>query len=155
MIKTRTEINKEVQYQFSKKTLIVSIILMIVGAIGLLTYVVLSAIFDYKGLSFLILFSVPFGLGVSFLLTVKKIIKSTEKNPFVNEYEFEDTFVNVSSIKNNEVIATQKLYYKDIVKIKENDKYIHIFITPTTAFVVDKVNTNSDDINEIKKLLKM
>ena len=49
-----------------------------------------------------------------------------------------EEFMEVSSIKNGEVIGTSKIYYKDLVKVKETENYLFLYPNKTQAFAISK-----------------
>ncbi len=106
MIKCTTEIDETSQKSLSKYTKIYSIISLVVESIGLLVYLILGTIFDNQYLDFLLLFSIPFGFGLVFLITLNKSTKNMTNNNFVNSYEFDIDYFNVATSKNGEVVGT-------------------------------------------------
>lgn len=77
------------------------------------------------------------------------------ENKFTNAYTFENDFLNIATIKNGEIVGTQKLYYKDIVKIKENSEYIFIYPNKFNAFIIKKFNVNEEDSKAVRILLNL
>ena len=155
MVKVKTKIDKKVQISLSKKRLFVALVLTIMGVIGIIAYTVLTIAFDYDVLNRYLLLVIPFGLGFAMIALIWQNIKKINGNEFINEYEFNSEFLNISTTKNNEVIGTQKVYYKDIFKVKENKSYIFIYINQASVFVIDKTCVKADEIKEIRNLLKL
>lgn len=155
MIKCTTEIDEISQKSLSKYTKIYSIISLVVGSVGLLVYLILGTIFDNQYLDFLLLFSIPFGFGLVFLITLNKNIKNMTNNNFVNSYEFDTDYFNVATSKNGEVVGTQKIYYNNIHKVIERDCYLFIYINKVNAFIVNKNNLSAEDLRYLKELLKI
>ncbi len=77
MVETISILNKKVQIELSKQPKINSIIAIIVGTIGLLLYIVLSAFFESMLLNFMLLFAIPFSVGLTCLITINKSIQIT------------------------------------------------------------------------------
>ena len=155
MIKCTTEIDEISQKSLSKYTKIYSIISLVVGSVGLLVYLILGTIFDNQYLDFLLLFSIPFGFGLVFLITLNKNIKNMTNNNFVNSYEFDTDYFNVATSKNGEVVGTQKIYYNNIHKVIERDYYLFIYINKVNAFIVNKNNLSAENLRYLKELLKI
>lgn len=139
----------------SKTAQIINIILIVVGIIGLLLYVVLSTIFENSYLDILLVFAIPFVIGIVYYILINKNIKKMAENKFINAYTFENDFLNIATIKNGEIVGTQKLYYKDIVKIKENSEYIFIYPNKFNAFIIKKFNVNEEDLKAVRILLNL
>lgn len=139
MFKTATVINSEVQKEISKKAYIIWLTALIVGVIGLVAYIVLGTIFpDVSELDLLLFFSMPFGFGLVFVLTIKKQIKSVEKLNQVNTYEFFEDHVVVSTVRNMEVVGSVKVYYKDLTKSKETEKYFLLYLNNVLVLPIKK-----------------
>lgn len=139
MFKTATVINSEVQKEISKKAYIIWLTALIVGIIGLVAYIVLGTIFpDVSELDLLLFFSMPFGFGLVFVLTIKKQIKSVQTLNQVNTYEFFEDHVVVSTVRNMEVVGSVKVYYKDLTKSKETEKYFLLYLNNVSVLPIKK-----------------
>lgn len=92
MIKIQTDIDEKSQKSLSKTAQIINIILIVVGIIGLLLYVVLSTIFENSYLDILLVFAIPFGIGIVYYILINKNIKKMAENKFTNAYTFETIF---------------------------------------------------------------
>lgn len=77
------------------------------------------------------------------------------ESKITNEYEFEENYFNVISSKNGEEFGRQKVYYKDIYKVKEKEEYIFIYINKINAYIIDTTNSNEEDLKIIKNLLNL
>jgi hypothetical protein len=155
MFTTKTKIDVEVQKELSKKIYKNSLIALIVGAVGLAVYIVLGTIFENYWLDLLLVFAIPFGFGLVFIITIKKLMKKVEDINQINEYVFEEVFVNVSTIRNGESVGTAKIYYKDLVKSKETQNYIYMYINKSAALPVKKENLTQDELIVLRSLLKL
>lgn len=139
MFKTATVINSEVQKEISKKAYIIWLTALIVGIIGLVAYIVLGIIFpNVSELDLLLFFSMPFGFGLVFVLTIKKQIKSVQTLNQVNTYEFFEDHVVVSTVRNMEVVGSVKIYYKDLTKSKETEKYFLLYLNNVSVLPIKK-----------------
>lgn len=92
MIKIQTDIDEKSQKSLSKTAQIINIILIVVGIIGLLLYVVLSTIFENSYLDILLVFAIPFSIGIVYYILINKNIKKMAENKFTNAYTFETIF---------------------------------------------------------------
>lgn len=139
MFKTATVINSEVQKEILKKAYIIWLTALIVGIIGLVAYIVLGIIFpNVSELDLLLFFSMPFGFGLVFVLTIKKQIKSVQTLNQVNTYEFFEDHVVVSTVRNMEVVGSVKIYYKDLTKSKETEKYFLLYLNNVSVLPIKK-----------------
>lgn len=156
MITIKTEINEDAQRALTKRIQRIYLALIVISSIGLLAYVVFSVIFiDADYLEYLLLFAIPFGFSLIFYITINTNIKKMEENKFVNEYEFENEYFNVKTSRDGDEIGTQKIYYKDIVKIKEDNEYIFIYINRTNAYIVKKANASLENLQRLKVMLNI
>lgn len=156
MFKTATVINSEVQKEISKKAYIIWLTALIVGVIGLVAYIVLGTIFpDVSELDLLLFFSMPFGFGLVFVLTIKKQIKSVEKLNQVNTYEFFEDHVVVSTVRNMEVVGSVKIYYKDLTKSKETEKYFLLYLNNVSVLPIKKDGLKKEEQVLVRAFLNL
>ena len=156
MFKTATVINSEVQKEISKKAYIIWLTALIVGVIGLVAYIVLGTIFpDVSELDLLLFFSMPFGFGLVFVLTIKKQIKSIEKLNQVNTYEFFEDHVVVSTVRNMEVVGSVKIYYKDLTKSKETEKYFLLYLNNVSVLPIKKDGLKKEEQVLVRAFLNL
>ena len=155
MVNVKTEIDKTAQKALSKNVIIFCIASIVVGSVGLLTFIVLYAFFESAYLDLLLLFSIPFALGLVYLIMINKNIKNMAESKITNEYNFNEDSLNVTCEKNGEIFGTQKVYYKDIYKVREVKDYIFIYINATSAYIIKKSNATDEEIAIIKRLLKI
>ena len=114
MVICKTEISREVQAELFKNAKIANIIALVIGSVGLLAYIILSIFIESPYLDALLLFAIPFGFGLVFLISINITIKKAEQNKAENEYVFDDELFAVTSSRNDNVVGTSKIYYKDI-----------------------------------------
>ena len=76
-------------------------------------------------------------------------------NKITNEYTFEDEYFNVTSYKNEDPVGTQKIYYKDIHNVKENQEYIFIYINKVNAYIIKKSNASDEDLKAVQDILAL
>ena len=153
MFTVKTELNSEVQTELSRPVYITSLIMLIIGSVGLVAYIVLGTIFDNTALDYMLAFAVPFGFGLVFLITVKKMSKNIEKIKQTNEYTFEQDYMSVTTYRFEENEGSIKVYYRDLVKSRETKKYIFMYINKVSALAVDKTLLTEDELIILKSLL--
>lgn len=155
MIVCKTELDKEAQKALTRTFFILSLISLIVGAIGLVLYIVLNIFLTSSYLDVLLVCSLPFGFGLVYIIMINNIIERTSASKIVNEYTFENDYFMVSSIKNGEVVSTNKIYYKEIYKIKEKDGYLLLYINLSNAYIIKEGNLSSENLTLLKAILKI
>lgn len=156
MFKTATVINSEVQKEISKKAYIIWLTALIVGFIGLVAYIVLGIIFpNVSELDLLLFFSMPFGFGLVFVLTIKKQIKSVQTLNQVNTYEFFEDHVVVSTVRNMEVVGSVKIYYKDLTKSKETEKYFLLYLNNVSVLPIKKDGLKKEEQVLVRAFLNL
>lgn len=139
MIKCSVEFNKELVKELNGKVKLGSLISMIIGIVGLCAYITISMFIEAFWLEvFLWVFAIMFGFGLVFFLKLDKINNETIKSKIINEYELNEEFMNVTSIKNGEAIGTSKIYYKDLVKVKETNNFLFLYPNNAQAFAISK-----------------
>ena len=156
MFKPAPVINSEVQKEISKKAYIIWLTALIVGVIGLVAYIVLGTIFpDVSELDLLLFFSMPFGFGLVFVLTIKKQIKSVQTLNQVNTYEFFEDHVVVSTVRNMEVVGSVKIYYKDLTKSKETEKYFLLYLNNVSVLPIKKDGLKTEEQVLVRSFLNL
>lgn len=155
MLVCKTELDKEAQKALTRTFFILSLISLIVGAVGLVLYIVLNIFLTSSYLDVLLVCSLPFGFGLVYIIMINNIIERTSASKIVNEYTFENDYFMVSSIKNGEVVSTNKIYYKEIYKIKEKDGYLLLYINLSNAYIIKEGNLSSENLTLLKAILKI
>lgn len=154
MIECRTDINIEAQKVLSKNLKLASIISLVVGVVGAVSYIVLSCFFDSGLLDIMLVFCLPLGFGLVYLVSINNLIKKTGDSTY-NVYQFEEEFFNTTTYKGGEVVGTVKYYYKDLKKIKERDGYLLLYINVSNAFLVKESALSESDLATVKSFLRI
>ena len=155
MVICKSEISRKVQAELFKNARIANIVAFAVGSVGLLANIILSIFIESPYLNALLLFALPFGFGLVFLISINITIKKAEQNKAENEYVFDDEFFAVTSSRNGDVVGTSKTYYKDIYKAKESKTFVLIYLNRQQVFPIKKANLTDEQLAEIKSLLKI
>ena len=139
-MKYKTEFNQAMQKELNSKSKKINKTLMIIGAIGLLAYIVIGTILEEEvwWCEALLVFALPFSFGLILLITINKQEKKAVFSNQYNVYEFNDDFLNAETYSKGECTSKVKFYYKDIVRVKETDNYLFLFIQIKHAFPVLK-----------------
>ena len=155
MLKVSTVIDAKAQKALSNNTMIASIIALVIGALGIVAYVILSTFINNSYIDILLIFCIPFAIGLIYVITINKNIKAVAVNQFTSEYDFDTDYFNVTSSMNGDIVGTQKVYYRDLYKIREKDEYIFIYINKFNVFIVKKSNISGEDLIALRSLLKL
>lgn len=149
-VKVDENMQKELNNELKNK----SKIMVIVGVIGFVLYIALSLFFENSYVDLVLWISAfIFGVGLVLLFTVNKTNKNSVERNLVDEIElFEDHLIeNIK--KNEEVIATNKHYYKDIIKVKETENYLFLYVNKAAAVPIIKSAFTKDELVNIKILV--
>lgn len=153
MIETVAILNEKVQIELTKKNKLISLISLIIGAIGLVAFVVISTIFEDKIFGLLLLFAFPFTLGLISYISINKNIKNFKLHNIINNYEFNEDHFIVKSFKGNDQIGMSKINYNEVFKLKETETFIFIFANRVSAYPIIKTTLSKEDLNKIKQLI--
>ena len=151
-MKCSIEINEKVQVELNSTIKRNSIISLVIGCIAIALYVILSVfIEDSFWLTYMLwIGAILFAFGLIYLLTVNKLKKQVAKDNSICNYEFEEEYMNVETIKNGEAISNVKFYYKDIVKVKETESYWFLYPNKTAAYPIEKTKLTPEELSTLK-----
>ena len=155
MVTCTTTIDATVQKDILKTQYIVCLVMLIIGTIGIVAYIVLQTIFDNSLFDIMLLFAVLFGFGLVFTINTTSTIKKVGENPFTNKYAFDTDTLHIESIRGTEVVSTATTKYAELFKIKENDKYLLLYLNKMSVFPILKSELSAADLVDIRRLLKI
>lgn len=151
MFKCSVKIDENLQKEINRKMWTYSLILTIVGSIGLCLYFVLGVKYDNAWTEVLLwVTAVAFGFGITYLFTIKNINKKAASKGLTDEIELFEEYANVTTVKNNETISTMKVYYKDLIKTRDTENYFLLYINKASALTIPKQAFTSEEISTIK-----
>lgn len=151
MFKCSVKVNQQMQKELNEKLWRYSIISVIVGALGILAYIIFGGADDSIWWDmFLWSFAFFFGFGIIMLFTVKKVNKNSVERNIVDEIELNETYLTETITKNGEVIATNKHYCKDFLKIRETENYLFLYVNKASAVPVLKSAFSPEELSTIK-----
>ena len=154
-MKFSCEINEEVQKEVNKTSKFYSILSLVIGAIGIFAYIVISVFVEHVILDILLwVFAFLLVFGILFLVSINKVNKTTVDKKMIDEYELFETYLTVDSFQNGEKIVSIKTYYKDIIKIKETENYLFLYPNKQGAYPVPKSKLSSEELDKLKQWLK-
>lgn len=155
-MKILTPVDQKANDLVNKKPLTILWTIFYIGLAGLVAYVVIGTAIENlpKEFEWMLLFAVPFGMSLVFILSIKKITKNNVAMNLVNAYEFFDAYIEVSTLREDVVLGSLKIFYADIVKIQTKDDYKIIKLKNGTKFVLSTSGLNEDEISRLNSYLK-
>ena len=91
---------------------------------------------------------------------MKPAYAGEESRNFIKNLIYDDILTcegvpdNVKILRNGEEVANSKIYYKDLIKIKECGNYMFLFINHVYSFPVDKTKLKEDELILLQAFLK-
>lgn len=148
----RTKIDGKMQKELIMGQFVFAWIMLGLGIAGLVVYIAVGVAFDLKeNYAILVPCSVVFAVGLVFVVSFNKIVKNAEVINKTNIYTFSQEFMQIETEYHGEIQESSKLYYSDILKIKETKNYIFVYPDSTKAFPIEKKNVS--DIDSLRRLL--
>ena len=149
--------------EYRKKLKLISIILLIVGSIGVIVYLTLSAILDtVKGetplwVDILGVFAVPDMLGLIGSIVLDRLERREKKENCTAEVSFyADCFFYRSKSASRPEERSESFFYPNAVLKRETEEYGYIFVSGTGDFLIfGKEGLEERELNTIRKLLKV
>lgn len=131
---------------------------MIVGGIGTVAFLVLYIIAEYVFpkvddlifMLFLIVFASLLGGGIGLKILLAKNLKTVRGLNKEVDYEFFKTYFTIIEKLNGETIASAKIYNAQILKRKETQNYLFLYINASAVYPVDKTQLNAAELNTLK-----
>ena len=148
--------------EYRKKLKIISLIALILGAVGVIMYII-GAFFNTEDggtplwADICIVFAVPLALGLVGNITIVRLHKREKAANSTSECEFfADCFFCRTKTAFRPEGITEKFSYSDAVLKRETEKYGYIFVNGTGAFLVfGKEGLEESELNAIRRLLKV
>ena len=100
-----------------------------------------------------LIFALPFGFGLIFIITLDTNYRTLKNNAMVNFYAFNDDNLSITTMKNNENIGTSQISYNNIIKVNENKNYLFLYLNRVSVLPIDKRTLSNDDVNKIKEII--
>lgn len=148
----RTKIDGKMQKELLKTQIVLSWVLFGVGLAGLVAYIGVSLFVDFEeNYPLIVVCSMFFAIGLIFGISYNKLVKNAETINKSNIYTFSQEFMQIETEYHGEIEDKTKLYYSDILKVKETKNYIFIYPDTTKAFPIEKKNVQ--DIDSLRRLL--
>lgn len=161
-IKTEFSDFKRVQKALFQKLFVCSVVALIIGAIGVLAYIILATVwetlYEYTPAwcDALLVFAVPLGIGIVFTLSFRSTFKQAEKLAgSVNEYEFYSDCVIIREINNGKEVAGRRTEYNRINTTQKGQYLLIRYLNNNQALPIDTATLSERELNTIKKLLRL
>ncbi len=155
MIETNVKVSAELQKELNGKQKLISLIMIMVGIVGLIVYVLLGTFLpgEPKWVELFLIFAIPLGVGiVCYVLgniTNKKSLEGSRELKLIFN---EDSYMVIET-NNGEKIAEIKVYYNEVIKTKETKNYFFIYKTQTLAHPIKKSDITNEQLEQIKNLI--
>lgn len=117
----------------------------IVGAAGLLVYLVLGTLIEEPWVNVLLAFAVPFGVGLVFTIAMKNNVKNLAGQELENFYEFGKTEFTVETKKAGAFFAKSALKYSDLKKVKMMNGHYLLYINLASAFAIKAEDLSGEE----------
>ncbi len=153
MIETVAILNEKVQIELTKKNKMLSIVALVVGAIGLVAFVILSTMFENKLFGILLIFAFPFTFGLISVISINKNIKNFKLHNITNNYQFNEDYFIVKSFNGTEQIGMSKINYANIYKLKQTETFLFIFANRVSAYPIIKAAITSEELSKLESLI--
>lgn len=154
LISLKGELNGECQKTIQGSKRIVWVIILILNAISLITYCILTLSFEWKvDKVIMLVLAVIVVLSIKMVTTFYTQIKDTEKSGIVNFYRlFEDHLV-VESKRNGKKIGKEKTAYADLVKVVKKSNYVYLYKKNKTCYPIRINELGSEEITLVNQIL--
>ena len=128
-IKIKTYKTAELQKVLTQTILIVSIICIVVGALGIAAYISVSTFFNPtpKWARAFLALAIPFAVGLVFLLTVRSLRKQASTTRDSSEIEFFADCVCVKEFHDDELFSEKRYGYAQFTKKKFIKQYLILY----------------------------
>lgn len=154
-MKSSVKIDEKMMKQLNSRMYKIGLFTTIFSASIMFTYIVVGIGFELIKFNTIIMLCLIFPLAIGALLIYAyfKAISIAKNNNREIEVEFFDDYMESRCLNGEEVIATQKIKYNEIVKVKETDEYLFIYPTMHTFVPIDKKIFSNQELVEIKLLI--
>lgn len=150
-------VNQAMQRKLTKKLYIASIICLVIGVLGLAAYLVIAVVLEKNESDYLdvmLLFAVPFGFGLIFLLSLqKKYRDAVRAGERVMTYEFFADGLVIREFSEGKQLAMSRADYSQMVKVAEKSEYIFIYFIKTALLPVDKATLTGEELAVVRGLI--
>jgi len=137
----RTKLDEKAMKEMQKKYCTASIGCLCFASAGLIVSVLLGIGFPSTSIGYAsIVFAVVIILCIVSIVNCKKVEKKFGKKQLDNVYVFYDEYIDINTMRIEEITQSTKLYYSDIFKIVETKEYFFLFIDKMHSYPILKEN---------------
>ncbi len=169
LVETSVTVDGALQARLGKKLRVCGLLGVIVGTVLLLAYIVCSTVFEmlaeegrfsvepwFNTLLQVALWggAVLFVIGLVVFLGARASVKNM-KTAYRNVYRFYRGYVFIETERQGEAVSTLKLYYADLMTVRETKELFLLYNTATSCFAVDKRKLTPEEIAELRKVLPL
>lgn len=152
-MKSVVKIDEKLQDELNAKTARNGKIFTIAGGVLMFLYVVFYVFFD--NLKFLYTLCLALGgillcAGLIVVFSIKNVKKSIKGKNFSLSYEFSDDFMNITTLNNEDIVGTNKVYYKDLTQMKITSNYIFLYVNKFQAHPILKSDLSKEELEQLK-----
>ena len=156
MFESEAKLTKFMLKEHNKKIKTLYIILMWVGIAGLLSYIAISLLIETSWLDYLLyVSSILFGFGIVITVSLNMAENKQDKLNQLNKYVFYEDYIEITSIEDDtRNLGTVKQYYDKIVKVKETENYLYLYINRVLFLPVIKNSLSEANLTILRGLLE-
>ena len=151
MLETKTNIDKQLVKELSRKSFIVSLIVGVGGIIACIPFLILLII-DYKNILYTIFYIIFFVLGAVGLYNLFAVINKCKKVLKSNStllIKLDDK-ITVTPFQDGQQKSDLNFNYNDVIYYKETHSYIYLYLNRKSSFPIKK----DEQFDVIMDLLK-
>lgn len=153
---------EEVARRMSKKLYIGSILALIIGSVGLAAYLAVSVGHymvtetDLVWADALLVFALPFGFGLVFLLTLNRQYKqAAAMSDCEMQYEFFSDGIVLREFRRGEQTGTAKFLYSQVMGARQNKEFLFFSLIKPASYPLLKSSMTAEELNTVKSLLRL
>lgn len=156
MITTETIYSKKMYDELFNNSVIICAVDCVIGAIFLILYIIMYILSNSQVLYLLYcgVFLFVFGLLLTIITLKQKNNQIKKDKNKVETIIFNEDYMITYLKDNTEITATEKVYYKNIIKIRETKNYLFLYPNRAIAYPISKNKLKINEIEQIKNLIK-
>lgn len=156
MITTETTYSKKMYDELFNNSVIICGVECVVGAVFLSLYIIMYILSNSQVLYLLYcgVFLFVFGLLLTIVTLKQKNNQIKKDKNKVETIIFNEDHMLTSLKDKTEITATEKVYYKNIIKIRETKNYLFLYPNRAVAYPISKNELKHNEIEQIKNLIK-
>ena len=143
--------DQKVQKELVFKMWVFGLTCGIVGSLGLVAYMILGFYFSGLWLDCMLLtMFILFTAGLAIVISINLTGKSATKSDCVNNIEINENSIMLNVLKDNKLMVSVNILYKNLYKFKETKNYFFLFLTKDKVIPILKKDFKSEERSMIK-----